>query len=67
MLILGLETATEQVSVAIGGHEGVLGLFDVFAGGALPRGFAHGEGPLLAFLAPGEEHDVRLSLARSTD
>ena len=25
MLILGIETATEQVSVAIGGHEGVLG------------------------------------------
>ena len=28
MLILGIETATEQVSVAIGGHEGVIGLFE---------------------------------------
>lgn len=32
MLILGIETSTEQVSVAIGGHEGVLGLFDVCRG-----------------------------------
>lgn len=32
MLILGIETATEQVSVAIGGHEGVLGLFEVTRG-----------------------------------
>jgi len=32
MLILGIETATEQVSVAIGGHEGVLGLFEVRKG-----------------------------------
>jgi tRNA threonylcarbamoyladenosine biosynthesis protein TsaB len=29
MLILAIETATPQVSVAIGGHEGVLGLFEV--------------------------------------
>lgn len=29
MLILGIETATEQVSVALGGHEGVRGLFEV--------------------------------------
>ena len=29
MLILGIETATERVSVAIGGHEGVIGLFEV--------------------------------------
>ena len=28
MLILGIETATAQVSCAIGGHEGVLGLLD---------------------------------------
>ena len=28
MLILGIETATERVSVAIGGHEGVIGLFE---------------------------------------
>lgn len=32
MLILGIETATEQVSVAIGGHEGVLGSFEVTRG-----------------------------------
>ena len=30
MLILGIETATERVSVALGGHEGVLGLFEVY-------------------------------------
>ncbi len=28
MLILGIETATERVSVAVGGHEGVIGLFE---------------------------------------
>lgn len=32
MLILGIETATSQVSVAIGGHEGVLGMFEVARG-----------------------------------
>ena len=32
MLILGIETATEQVSVALGGHEGVIGLFEVARG-----------------------------------
>jgi tRNA threonylcarbamoyladenosine biosynthesis protein TsaB len=32
MLILGVETATEQVSVAIGGHEGVLSMFQVCRG-----------------------------------
>jgi tRNA threonylcarbamoyladenosine biosynthesis protein TsaB len=32
MLILGIETATPQVSVAIGGHEGVLALFEVARG-----------------------------------
>lgn len=32
MLILGIETATEQVSVAIGGHEGVIGLFEINRG-----------------------------------
>lgn len=32
MLILGIETATQQVSVAVGGHEGVLGLFEVARG-----------------------------------
>jgi len=32
VLILGIETSTEQVSVAIGGHEGVLGLHEVCRG-----------------------------------
>ena len=32
MLILGIETATEKVSCALGGHEGVLGLFEVARG-----------------------------------
>lgn len=32
VLILGIETATEQISVAIGGHEGVIGLFEVARG-----------------------------------
>ena len=32
MLTLGIETATERVSVAIGGHEGVIGLFEVSRG-----------------------------------
>ncbi|MEN9506207.1 MAG: hypothetical protein RI958_2133 [Actinomycetota bacterium] len=32
MLTLGVETATEQVSVAIGGHEGVLAMFEVCRG-----------------------------------
>jgi tRNA threonylcarbamoyladenosine biosynthesis protein TsaB len=32
VLILGIETATERVSVAIGGHEGVIGLFEVTRG-----------------------------------
>jgi tRNA threonylcarbamoyladenosine biosynthesis protein TsaB len=32
VLILGIETATERVSVAIGGHEGVIGLFEVTKG-----------------------------------
>jgi tRNA threonylcarbamoyladenosine biosynthesis protein TsaB len=32
MLILGIETATEQVSVALGGHEGVLAMFEVARG-----------------------------------
>lgn len=32
MLILGIETATTQVSVALGGHEGVIGLFEVARG-----------------------------------
>jgi tRNA threonylcarbamoyladenosine biosynthesis protein TsaB len=32
MLILGIETATEQVGVAIGGHEGVIASFEVARG-----------------------------------
>lgn len=32
MLILGIETATEQVSVALGGHEGVIARFEVARG-----------------------------------
>ena len=32
MLILGIETATEQVGVAVGGHEGVIATFEVARG-----------------------------------
>src|SRR5262245_65970920 len=32
MLTLGIEMATEQVSVALGGHEGVISLFEVARG-----------------------------------
>lgn len=32
MLILGIETATPQVSVALGGHEGVIGLIEIARG-----------------------------------
>jgi tRNA threonylcarbamoyladenosine biosynthesis protein TsaB len=32
MLILGIDTATEQVSVGLGGHEGVIALFEVARG-----------------------------------
>mgnify|MGYP000988283739 CR=1 FL=1 len=32
MLILGIETATEQVGVAVGGHEGVIAQFEVARG-----------------------------------
>ena len=32
MLILGIETATEQISVALGGHEGVIACFEVARG-----------------------------------
>ena len=55
MLILGIETATEQVSVAIGGHEGVLGLFEV------TRGRRHAEtlAPAIEFL--GRQADVDVS------
>jgi tRNA threonylcarbamoyladenosine biosynthesis protein TsaB len=54
MLILGIETATEQVSVAIGGHEGVLGLVEVC------RGRRHAEtlAPAIEFVCT--QADVRL-------
>ncbi len=54
MLILGIETATQQVSVAIGGHEGVLGLFEVC------RGRRHAEtlAPAIEFVC--RQADVRL-------
>ncbi len=48
MLILGIETATAQVSVAIGGHEGVIALFEV------ARGRRHAE-----ILAPAVEFVCR--------
>lgn len=55
MLILGIETATQQVSVAIGGHEGVLGLFEVC------RGRRHAEtlAPAIEFVC--KQADVELS------
>lgn len=55
MLILGIETATEQVSVAIGGHEGVLGLFEVC------RGRRHAETltPAIEFLC--RQADIELA------
>jgi len=54
MLILGIETATEQVSVAIGGHEGVLGMFEVC------RGRRHAETlvPAIEFLC--QQADIEL-------
>lgn len=48
MLILGVETSTAQVSVAVGGHEGVIGLFEV------ARGRRHAE-----ILAPAIEFVLR--------
>lgn len=55
MLTLGIETATEQVSVAIGGHEGVLAMFEVC------RGRRHAETltPAIEFLC--RQADVELS------
>jgi len=54
VLILGIETATAQVSVAIGGHEGVLGSFEVC------RGRRHAETltPAIDFVC--RQADVRL-------
>jgi tRNA threonylcarbamoyladenosine biosynthesis protein TsaB len=55
MLILGIETATAQVSVAIGGHEGVIGMFEV------SRGRRHAEtlAPAIEFLC--KQTDVEIS------
>ena len=55
MLILGIETATSQVSVAIGGHEGVLGQFEV------SRGRRHAETltPAIEFLC--RQADVEIA------
>ncbi|HWC67947.1 MAG TPA: tRNA (adenosine(37)-N6)-threonylcarbamoyltransferase complex dimerization subunit type 1 TsaB [Acidimicrobiales bacterium] len=55
MLILGVETATERVGCAIGGHEGVLALFEV------TRGRRHAEtlAPAIRFVC--EQADVELS------
>ena len=55
VLILGIETATEQVSVAIGGHEGVLGLFEVC------RGRPHAETLIPAIQFVCKQADVELS------
>jgi tRNA threonylcarbamoyladenosine biosynthesis protein TsaB len=54
VLILGIETATERVSVAIGGHEGVIGLFEV------TRGRRHAEtlAPAIEFVC--EQADIGL-------
>ena len=55
MLILGIETATQQVSVAIGGHEGVLGQFEV------SRGRRHAEtlAPAIEFLC--RQADIQIA------
>lgn len=55
MLILGIETATEQVSVAIGGHEGVLGLFEVRKG----RRHAETLVPAIEFLCRQTDVDLK--------
>jgi len=46
MLILGIETATAQVSCALGGHEGVLALFEVLRG----RRHAESLAPAIEFI-----------------
>lgn len=55
MLILGIETATEQVGVAIGGHEGVIAKFEV------ARGRRHAEilAPAIEFVC--RQADVELA------
>jgi tRNA threonylcarbamoyladenosine biosynthesis protein TsaB len=54
VLIIGIETATQQVSVAIGGHEGVLGHFEV------SRGRRHAETlvPAIEFLCRQTDIDM---------
>lgn len=54
MLTLGIETATSQVSVALGGHEGVIALFEV------ARGRRHAEilAPAIEFVC--RQADVEL-------
>jgi tRNA threonylcarbamoyladenosine biosynthesis protein TsaB len=54
MLILGIETATQQVGVAIGGHEGVIASFEV------ARGRRHAEilTPAIEFVCRQAEIDV---------
>ncbi len=54
MLILGIETATEQVGVAIGGHEGVIATFEV------ARGRRHAEilTPAIEFVCRQSDIDV---------
>ena len=55
MLILGIETATERVSVAIGNHEGVLAMFEV------TRGRRHAETltPAIEFVC--HQADIKLA------
>lgn len=55
MLTLGIETATERVSVAIGGHEGVIALFEI------ARGRRHAEtlAPAIEFIC--RQADIELA------
>lgn len=55
VLILGIETATERVSVAIGGHDGVLSSFDV------TRGRRHAENLMPAIEAACRMADVTVA------
>lgn len=54
MLILGIETATQQVGVAIGGHEGVIATFEV------ARGRRHAEilTPAIEFVCAQADVDI---------
>ncbi|MFN3258256.1 MAG: tRNA (adenosine(37)-N6)-threonylcarbamoyltransferase complex dimerization subunit type 1 TsaB [Ilumatobacter sp.] len=54
MLILGIETATERVSVAVGGHEGVIGLFEI------TKGRRHAETLVPAIQFVMEQADIEL-------